>query len=106
MCAASLHLAFAHAQEGRHVNLLGDDGERLLADEVGAHARELAFREMLVAQKKRIAHDAVEHRVAEKLEALVVLRRKAAVRHRAFEKLAVGELIADALLKNRKILHV
>ena len=105
MRTARLHLAFAHAKEGRDVDLFGDDREGPLADEVGAHARKVAFGEVLVALEERVAHDAVENRVAQEFEALVVLRREAAVRHRTFEKLAVGELVADALLKNRKILH-
>ena len=104
--AARLQFAFTHVEEGRDVDALGNFVQRLLADEVCAHAREVAFGEVRVAQKERIADHAIEHRVAQKFKTFVVFGRVAAVRDGAPQELLILEAVADSLLKNAQRKHV
>ena len=80
--------------------------ECLFTHEIGAHSRELAFVEVFITQKKRIADNAVKHRVTEKLQTFIVLLRKAAVRNRTAQKLLILKDVADALLERFKRKHL
>jgi hypothetical protein len=64
-------------------------GERLLAHQARAQARELAFGELREARVQLVGHRAAEHAVAEKLEPLVVLGAAAAVRQRLLDEARV-----------------
>ena len=97
--AAVSHFAFAHAQEVRNAHAAADRVEHLLAHEVRAHARKIAFGEVTVAQKERVADHAVQNRVPEEFEAFVVVGRKRSVRARPVEKFLVLERIADAFFE-------
>ena len=69
----------------------GDGGKRLLVDQVGAQPRQLAFGQRGKPLIEFERHDAIEHAVAEKLEALVVGRAVAAVGQRLPQQFGVGE---------------
>jgi hypothetical protein len=62
--AARFQLAFAQAQELRQFQLLGDFKQRLLLDQVGAQARQVALVDLQVAVVQDGGHHAVQDRVA------------------------------------------
>ena len=60
--------------------------QAVLAHEVGAHAREVAFVGVAEAVEQQARDDQAQHGVAEELEPLVVVGAEAAVRERALEQ--------------------
>jgi hypothetical protein len=54
----------------------------VLLDQVGAHAGEVTFRQLAQPLKQQVGHRQVEDGIAQELQALVVIGRKAAVRQR------------------------
>ena len=65
-------LALAQAQECDSLELLGDFVQRLLLDQVGAQARQVAFVEASEAFVQHRGDDAVQDRVAQEFEPFVV----------------------------------
>ena len=63
----------------------------VLLHQVRAHARQVAFRQMGQALKEQVGHREIEHRVAQELQALVVIRRKAAMGQRTLKESRVTE---------------
>ncbi len=53
--------------------------QRFLTHQVRTHARQIAFAHALAALVKQIGHRQIQHRIAQKLEAFVVLGPAAAV---------------------------
>ena len=79
--------------------LARDLGEPGLADDLRAGHAELALAELRVARHQAVADDQVEHRVAEELEALVVLRALGRL------VLVAPARVAQRLLEQRAILE-
>ena len=80
-------------------------GQRFLADQAGAHPRQLALGQLRMALEQQLGHGAAEHAVAEELEPLVVRRAEAAVRERLREQRGILEAVADAPLEYRMAGH-
>ena len=79
--------------------LQGDPVQALFAHQVRAHAGEIAFVGALEALVQQVGNGQAQHRVAEKLEPLVVVRAEAAVRQGAAQQARIGEAVADAPLQ-------
>ncbi len=82
----ALQLAAAQAQHFTQPEAAGDHGQRLFPHQHGAHPRQIAFCRLRQAQEYRLADDEVEQRVAEELEALVVVAAGASVGERALQQ--------------------
>jgi hypothetical protein len=76
--------------------------QAVLAHEVGAHAREVAFVGTVEAVEQQPRDGHVQHRVAQEFQALVVVGAEAAVREGALEQRALDELVAEPLLDERR----
>ena len=97
--AAAARLAFAEAKQLRQAELERGAVQAVLADEVGAHARQVAFVGVAEAIEQQARDDEAEHGVAEKFEPLVVVGAEAAMGQRALQEAGIGEAVADALLQ-------
>ena len=97
--AAAARLAFAEAQRLGQAELERDAVQAVLAHEVGAHAGQVALVGVAEALEQQARDDQAQDRVAEELEALVVVGAEAAVGQRAFQQGRVAEPVADALLQ-------
>ena len=97
--AAAARLAFGQAQHVGQAELQRGAVQAVFAHEVGAHAREVAFVGAAEALEQEARDRQVEHRVAEELEALVVVGAEAAVRERAVQQRLFREAVAEALLQ-------
>ena len=73
--------------------------QAVLADEVGADARQIALVGIAEAVEQQARDDEAEDGVAEEFEALVVVGAEAAVREGPFQERRVAEAVADALLQ-------
>ena len=100
--AAAARLALGQLQRLGQAQHQRDLVQAVLAHEVGAHAREVAFVGAGEAVEQQPRDGQVQHRVAQELEALVVVGAEAAVRERALEQRALGELVAEPLLDQRR----
>ena len=80
-------------------DLARDALQAVLAHEVRAHAREVAFVAAREALEQQAGDRQVQHRVAQELEALVVVGAMAAVRQRALHQRRAGKAVAQALLQ-------
>jgi hypothetical protein len=65
-----------------------------LAHQVGPHAREIALGQLAQALIQQVRDDQAQHRVAQKLQPLIVLRAVAAVGERQLQEARVGKLVA------------
>ena len=93
--AAGLELARAQQQQFAELHRLRDLGQRLLAHEARAQARQVAFARDREFAVQAFGQQQVEHRVAEELEPLVVGAFGAAMRERDDEQRAVARRIAQ-----------
>ena len=93
--AAGLELARAQQQQLAELHGLRDLGQRLLAHQARAQARQVAFAGGGKFAVQPLGQQQVEHRIAEELEALVVGAFGAAMRERDDEQRAVARLIAQ-----------
>ena len=84
--SAAFELAFAQFQEARQINPLRYFIQRLLFDQVGTQARQIAFVQFGIALIQQMRHGAIEHTVAEKLQAFVMRRAVAAVGQRLMQE--------------------
>ena len=91
--------ALVEPQELGDAEVARDRGERFLADQAGADARQLAFGQLRDGAEQQLGDRAAEHAVAEELEPLVVRRAEAAVRQRLREQRGILEAVADAPLE-------
>ena len=97
--AAAAGFALGQAQHLRQAERQRGAVQAVLAHQVGAHARQVAFvraGEALVQQRR---DGQVQHRVAEELEPLVVVGAEAAVRQRARQQRGLRKAMAQALLQ-------
>ena len=100
--AAAARLALGQLQRVGQAEHERDPVQAVLAHEVGAHAREVALVGAGEAVEQQPRDGQVQHRVAQELEALVVVGAEAAVREGALEQRALGELVAEPLLDQRR----
>ena len=77
--------------------------QAFLPNQIGAHAREFALRHMAHALKQQVGHRQIEHRVAQKLQTLVVLSRMAAMRQRLLQQSGGVEHMLQALLQRHQV---
>ena len=56
--------------------------KRFLLDQISTNARKIAFRQACQLHVKKMCNRQIQHRITEKLEAFVVVRRKTAMRER------------------------
>jgi hypothetical protein len=73
----------------------GDARERVAVDQARARAGKLALVDLREAFVERERDDAVQHRVADELEALVVARAVTAMRQRLREQVRRAEVVAQ-----------
>ncbi len=97
--AAAARLAFTEAQRLGQAELERGTVQAVFANEMGADARQVAFVGVAEAVEQQARDDQAQDRVAEELEALVVVGTEAAVGERAFQQGRVAEPVADALLQ-------
>ena len=82
-------------QQFAELHRLRDLGQRLLAHQPRAQARQVAFARRRELAVQAFGDQQVEHRIAEELEALVVGAFGAAMRERGDEQRAIARLIAE-----------
>jgi hypothetical protein len=80
LLAARFGLALAQAQHVRHLQTQCQLVQRILLDQVGTHTREIALGQIAQPLVKQAGHSQIEHRIAQKLQAFIVVCRKTAVR--------------------------
>ncbi len=81
--------------------------QRVLLDQVGPHARQVAFGQSRQAHVEQVRDRQVQHRVAEKFQALVVVGREAAMRERELQQPRIGEGVLEARLqRDEAALHL
>ena len=97
--AATLEFALAEPEKERELELLGDIGKRCLLDEVCPDAREITLVERAVMMEEQRGDGDVQHRVAQKLKALVVTRAMASMRQRLLKQGRLVELVAERVLE-------
>ena len=93
--AAGFQLARAEPQLLAELDLGSDDGERLATDQARAEARQLALVGGAELAEHQHGDDAVEHRVAEELQPLVVGTAGATMGKRRFQQRRVTALVAE-----------
>ena len=93
--AAALLLRPRRAGWQRRGRARAEAGQRLAIDETRAHARQLAFGNLRKPPVEDRGDRAVQHRVADELEPLVVLRAEAAVRERLAQQLRAAERVTQ-----------
>src|SRR5882724_9133721 len=96
---AALQLALPQLQMLAEPKRLGDPMERLLSNEMRPQPGQFSFRQRAEAIEQLCRDHAVEHAIAEELQALVVMRPVTAVREGLGEQSRLGKVIADTLLK-------
>jgi hypothetical protein len=77
---ARVHLTLAQTQDARQTQFNRQVVQGVLLDQVGAHAGQVALRQSAELLVEHIGYSQVEHRVAQELQAFIVVRAKAAVR--------------------------
>ena len=87
--------AFAQADRVAEPEPPRDARQRVLVDEPRAHARQVALGQRGKALVQRRADDAVEHRVADELQPLVVRRAEAAVGQRLAQQVGLAKRVAQ-----------
>ena len=97
--AATLQFAFAQAQALAQAQLEGHFRERTLVHERGAKPRKIAFGKLRKPLVEQCRHRAVEQRIAEELEPLVVGRAEAAVREGLEREIGLAERVTEAALQ-------
>ena len=74
--------------------------ERAFFNQVGAHAREFALGALAQFFVEQTGNGQSQNRIAQKLQALVVIEGKAAVRQRLLQQLRLGKRMLQPLLQN------
>jgi hypothetical protein len=83
----------------RQFQLLGDLVQGLLLDQVGAQARQVAFGQVVEAFVQDRGDDAVQDRIAEEFEALVMQTAVATVGQRLLQQAGFPERVTQASLQ-------
>src|SRR5690606_18105953 len=94
---ARLELARPQAELVAEPDLCRDDGKRLSADEARAEARQIPLVGGTEFPEHEHGNDAVEHRIAEELEPLVVRPARAAVCQGRLQQCGITALVPERL---------
>ena len=70
-----------------------------LLDQVGADTRQIALIELGQTLVQQIGHRQIEHRVAQKLQSLIVIGTKTAMGQRLIEQIGIGKNMLQPLLQ-------
>jgi len=97
--AAAAGLALGQAQHLGQPQRQGDLVQAVLAHEVRADAREVAFVGAGEAVEQQARDGEAQHRIAEELEPFVVIGAEAAVPQRPLEQAFLCEAVAESLLQ-------
>jgi hypothetical protein len=100
---ATLLLALAETQEipqGKRQRLLV---QALLAHQIGAQARQIAFREQRETLEQAARDHRIQNRIAKKLEAFVMRRTATAMGQRTHEQITIGERVTQCLLEASRV---
>ena len=97
--SAAARFAFAESDRIGQAELQRGAEQAVLADEVGANARQVALVRIAQPLEQEARNDQAQDGVAEEFEALVVVGAEAAVREGPFEQRRIAEAVADALLQ-------
>jgi len=97
--AAGARLAFAQAEHQRDLQRLGQAVQRVLLDQIGPHARQLAFAQAAKRAVQHVGNGQVQHGIAEEFEPLVVVRREAAVRQRPLQQRGLRKVVPQPRLQ-------
>ena len=100
--ATALLLAFAEAQRGAQIERPREPRERVALDEMGADPRQVAFGYLREAVIEKESDHAVQHRVADEFEPLVVNGAVAAVRQRLVQQIAIAKRVTQPCGKRRR----
>ena len=101
--AAAFHLPFPQAQKVAQAQPLGDLGEGLLLDQVGAQAREVPLVEARVLEEEQLRDHAVEHRIAKEFQPFVVHAAMRAVRDRLLQQFTAVEGVLEPLFERAQV---
>jgi len=74
--------------------------QAVLADEVGAHASQVAFIRACKSLEEQARNGEAQHRIAQEFESLVVIRTEAPVPEGTLEQSFFGEAVAQAGLQS------
>ena len=94
MFAAAPEFAPAETQIGAEFQIRGNSMQALLAHEVGTQARHFSLADVAKALEERDGDDAIENRVPEEFEALIVRRSGAAVGQCLLDQFRTREAVA------------
>ena len=94
MFATAPEFALAETQIGAEIQIDGNSMQALLAHEIGTQARHFSLADVAEAFEERNGNDAIENRVPEEFEALVVRRSGAAVGQCLREQVRAREAIS------------
>ncbi|MPN04782.1 hypothetical protein SDC9_152029 [bioreactor metagenome] len=100
LLATGLGFALTQAQQIRQLQLQRNLVQRAFLDEIGPNTREIAFGHGSQLGIEQAGDGQTEHRVAQKLQSLVVVGRKAAVRDGTLQQRRVGKLMLQPLLQS------
>ena len=98
--AAAAGFAFGQTQHVGQADGKRDAGQTVFANEMRAHARQVAFVGPAEALVEQCRDRGLQDGVAEELEALVVLCTGTAVGQRACQQRAAGKAVTQALLQS------
>ena len=97
--ATAARLALGQAHHLGQAELQRHAVQAVLAHQVRAHARQVAFVGAGEALEQQAGNGQAQHRIAEEFQAFVVVGAEAAVRQRPGEQLRLAEAVADAGLE-------
>ncbi|MDR8939349.1 hypothetical protein FEP65_06280 [Burkholderia multivorans] len=93
--APAAQLAFTEPQAFRDIEGLSDFVQRLLLDEIRAHARQVPFVELAETLEQKGGHRAIQNGIAEKLEPLVVRGTVTAMGQSLAQQFRIAKFVAQ-----------
>ena len=96
---ARAHLALTQSHHGRQIQVFGQLVQGVLFDQVGPHPRQIAFGQISQLGVQHVRDREVEHRITQKLQALVVVGAEAAVRDRLLQQSMLAKGVAQPYLQ-------
>ncbi|EDT03186.1 hypothetical protein BamIOP4010DRAFT_3320 [Burkholderia ambifaria IOP40-10] len=93
--AATAQLALAQPQPFGDIQGLSDFIQRLLLDEIGAHARQVAFVQLAETLEQKGGHRAIQNGIAEKLEPFVMRGTVTAVGQSLAQQFRIAKFVAQ-----------
>ena len=99
LLSARARFALAQAQQLGQAQHHGQLVQGVLLDQIGAHARQIAFGQLAQLLVQQAGDRQIEHRVAQKLEAFVVVGEKLRCVSACGKQFRIGKLMLQALLQ-------